>query len=71
MCGRFSLINDLSVIEKSFHIQEVNCDYKQGNNISPTELVTAIIHDGKTWLVYFRWGLTRLKFNFWNLFNLL
>jgi len=29
MCGCFSLITDLSIIEKSFHIREVACDYNK------------------------------------------
>ncbi len=57
MCSRFSFRIDRSAIQKFFHIQEVDCDYKQGNNISPTQQVSAIIYDGKTRLVCFRWGL--------------
>jgi len=57
MCGRFVLLTDLSIITESFAIQEVACDYKTGNNISPGQLVTAVVHDGKNRLVNFRWGL--------------
>ena len=57
MCGRFILLTDLSVIIKSFDIQEVACDYKPGNNISPGQEIAAIIHDDKNWLVSYRWGL--------------
>jgi putative SOS response-associated peptidase YedK len=57
MCGRFTLLTDLSVIKESFHIQEVASDYRHGNNISPTQQISAIIHDDKTKLVNFRWGL--------------
>jgi len=57
MCGRFVLLTDLSVITESFAIQEVACDYKTGNNISPGQLVTAVVHDEKNRLVNFRWGL--------------
>jgi len=57
MCGRFVLLTDLSVITESFAIQEIACDYKTGNNISPGQLVTAVVHDEKNRLVNFRWGL--------------
>ncbi len=57
MCGRFSLITYLSVIIQSFGIQEVDYLYNRSNNIAPTEQVPAIIHDDKTRLVGFRWGL--------------
>ena len=58
MCGRFILLTDLSVIVESFGIHEVTCDYRQGNNISPGQQATAIIHDhDKNRLVNYRWGL--------------
>ena len=57
MCGRFILLTDLSVIIKSFDIQEVACDYRPGNNISPGQEVVVIIHDDKNRLVCYRWGL--------------
>ena len=57
MCGRFTLLTDLSVINESFHVQEVASDYRPGNNISPTQQISAIILDDKTKLVNFRWGL--------------
>lgn len=57
MCGRFILLTDLSVIVKSFDIQDVSCDYKTGNNLSPGQEIVAVIHDGNNRLVNFRWGL--------------
>ena len=57
MCGRFTLLVDLSIIKESFHVDEVASDYRPGNNISPTQQISAIVHDGKTRLVNFRWGL--------------
>ena len=57
MCGRFILLADLSVIIKSFDIQEVACDYRPGNNISPGQEIAAIIHDDKNRLICCRWGL--------------
>lgn len=57
MCGRFVLLTDLSVIAETFNIEEVACDYQRGNNISPGQLVTAVVRDGKNRLVNFRWGL--------------
>jgi len=57
MCGRFTLLTDLSVVVESFHIQAVDVEYKKGNNISPGQQLSAIIHDDKNRLVCFRWGL--------------
>jgi putative SOS response-associated peptidase YedK len=57
MCGRFVLLTDLSVITESFDIQDVASEYRQGNNISPGQQVSAVIHDDKNRLVNFRWGL--------------
>ncbi len=58
MCGRFILLTDLSVIVESFGIHEITCDYRPGNNISPGQQTTAIIHDNdKNRLVNYRWGL--------------
>ncbi len=57
MCGRFTLITYLPVIIQSFNVQEVAYEYCASNNISPTEQVPAIIHDDKTRLVGFCWGL--------------
>ncbi len=57
MCGRFVLLKDLSVITEHFDIQEIACEYKTGKNISPGQLVSAVIRDEKNRLVNFRWGL--------------
>jgi putative SOS response-associated peptidase YedK len=57
MCGRFVLLTDLSVISEFFNVAEIACDYQGGNNISPGQLVTAVVHDRKNRLVNFRWGL--------------
>jgi len=57
MCGRFVLLTDLSEITESFNIQEIACDYKTGKNISPGQLVTAVVQEDKNHLVNFRWGL--------------
>ena len=57
MCGRFTIFTDLSVILKSFYVEEVAGDYRPGNNISPGQYVAAIIHDERNRLVSFRWGL--------------
>ncbi|NTV46801.1 MAG: SOS response-associated peptidase [Chlorobiales bacterium] len=48
----------MSVIVESFGIHEITCDYRPGNNISPGQQATAIIHDNdKNRLVNYRWGL--------------
>lgn len=57
MCGRFVLLTDLSVIVDAFGITETATDYRTGNNLSPGQVVAAVIRDGKTRLVGCRWGL--------------
>jgi putative SOS response-associated peptidase YedK len=58
MCGRFILLTNLSVIIKSFDIQEVACDYRSGNNISPGQQIVAVLReDDQNSLVCYQWGL--------------
>ena len=58
MCGRFILLTDLRVITESFNVQNVACEYKPGNNISPGQQIAAVLRkDDQNSLVNFRWGL--------------
>jgi putative SOS response-associated peptidase YedK len=57
MCGLFILLTDLSLITESFNVQDVACEYRPGNRISPGQQVAAVIQDEKNRLVNFRWGL--------------
>jgi putative SOS response-associated peptidase YedK len=58
MCGRFVLVTDLKNIQKDFNVQEVFCDHQPSWNISPGQLIPAVMnHEGKNLLVCFRWGL--------------
>jgi len=58
MCGRFVLLTDLSVVSEAFDIQHSASEYKQGNNISPGQQITAAVRrDNRNILVNFRWGL--------------
>jgi len=58
MCGRFVLLTDLRVITESFNVQNVACDYRPGNNISPGQQIAAVLRkDDQNSLVNFRWGL--------------
>jgi putative SOS response-associated peptidase YedK len=57
MCGRFILLTDLPILTESFGIQEIAAEYKPGVNISPGQLIAAVVHDGKKRLVALRWGL--------------
>ena len=58
MCGRFILLTDLFVIVESFSINEIACDYRPDDNISPGQQVAAVIHDNdKNRLAGYRWGL--------------
>ena len=57
MCGRFVLLTDLSRIVQSFNIQEVSSAYHTGINISPGQMIAAVIRDNINRLVDFQWGL--------------
>lgn len=58
MCGRFVLITDLNSIRDTFDIPDASCDYQSGWNISPGQLIPAVIDNGGGMkLVCFRWGL--------------
>jgi putative SOS response-associated peptidase YedK len=57
MCGRFVLLTDLSKIVQTFDIQEASGAYHSGLNISPGQVITAVIHDSINRLVDFKWGL--------------
>lgn len=57
MCGRFVLLTDLSVIVQSFGIEEMACQCRTGNSISPGQHIATVIRDDKNRLVDTRWGL--------------
>ena len=58
MCGRFVLLTDLTPITESFHIQNIACEYKPGNNISPGQQIYAVLRkDNQNTLVNLLWGL--------------
>jgi putative SOS response-associated peptidase YedK len=58
MCGRFVLLTDLRIITESFNVQNVACEYRPGNNISPGQQIAAVLRkDDQNSLVDFRWGL--------------
>ena len=58
MCGRFVLLTDLRVIAESFNVQNVACEYRPGNNISPGQQIAAVLRkDDQNSLVSYRWGL--------------
>ena len=58
MCGRFVLLTDLRVITESFNIQNVTCEYRPGNNISPSQQIASVFRkDNQNSMVNFRWGL--------------
>ena len=55
MCGRFVLLTDLRVITESFSVQNVACEYRPGNNISPGQQIVAVIRrDNQNIMVSFR-----------------
>ncbi len=52
MCGRFVLITDLKNIQKDFNVQDVFCEHQSSWNITPGQLIPAVIHhEGKNLLV--------------------
>jgi putative SOS response-associated peptidase YedK len=58
MCGRFVLVTDLKNIQKDFNVHDIFCEHQSSWNITPGQLIPAVIHhEGKNLLVCFRWGL--------------
>jgi putative SOS response-associated peptidase YedK len=57
MCGRFLLLTDLSRIVQSFDIQAVSGEWHPGINISPGQMIAAVVRNEVNRLVHFKWGL--------------
>ncbi|HNZ31940.1 MAG TPA: SOS response-associated peptidase [Smithellaceae bacterium] len=58
MCGRFVLLTDLTIIAESFNIQNIACEHKPGDNISPGQQIIAVLRkNSQNTLVNLRWGL--------------
>ena len=58
MCGRFSLISDLSELQLRFDFENPLTDYAPRFNISPTQdVLTVRWEDGHRVGEYMRWGL--------------
>jgi putative SOS response-associated peptidase YedK len=57
MCGRYSVMSEISIIVRIFNIQAISSEYKPGNNIAPGQQISAVIYDGVNKLVNFQWGL--------------
>ncbi|OGF63840.1 MAG: hypothetical protein A2Y62_21585 [Candidatus Fischerbacteria bacterium RBG_13_37_8] len=57
MCGRFTDVDLIKVIEEEFELDEIIFDYKPNYNIAPGYTIGVVINDGKRKLVGMRWGL--------------
>ncbi|OMF76640.1 SOS response-associated peptidase [Paenibacillus glucanolyticus] len=58
MCGRFTLISDLSEIVDTFDVSSVQYEYKARYNIAPSQTIAVINgSSGKRVLEGYRWGL--------------
>jgi len=58
MCGRFAQHEPLSLITKTFFIDEIMTDVPPGYNIAPgTQILSIISRNDKKLLVDFKWGL--------------
>ena len=58
MCGRYSLIADISELQARFDFQGVKSEYVPRFNVAPTQQVlTVIAQDGARTGQYMRWGL--------------
>jgi putative SOS response-associated peptidase YedK len=57
VCGRFTLLTDLSVITETFAVQDVAGEYSPSHNVFPGQQVAVVVHDKANRLVNFRWGL--------------
>lgn len=57
MCGRFVLLTDLSVVMESFGVHDAEGEFRQSDNISPGQMVAAVVYENTNRLLPFRWGL--------------
>ncbi|MGD2270486.1 MAG: SOS response-associated peptidase [Desulfobacterales bacterium] len=57
MCGRFVSHCSLSLIEKTFNVDEVACAVSPNYNIAPTQEVLVVRRNHQTRLDKFHWGL--------------
>lgn len=58
MCGRFTLISDISEIEDTFAVDRIDYEYRPRYNIAPSQTIAVINgNSGKRVLEGYRWGL--------------
>ncbi|GAV23570.1 SOS response-associated peptidase [Carboxydothermus pertinax] len=57
MCGRFSMAEDFTVLEKLFDLEPIDFPLKPRYNIAPTQDVPVVLWDNGRRLKLFRWGL--------------
>ncbi|MFO7685827.1 MAG: SOS response-associated peptidase [Desulfobacterales bacterium] len=57
MCGRFVRHSSLDLIEKTFSVDRPAFETAPSYNIAPTQIVLAVIRNGRTRLDQLQWGL--------------
>jgi putative SOS response-associated peptidase YedK len=57
MCGRYSLITNISELEERFGFTSDGIAYAPGFNIAPTQMVLTVVNEGGNQARYMRWGL--------------
>ncbi|MHB8909919.1 MAG: SOS response-associated peptidase [Syntrophales bacterium] len=57
MCGRFILLTDLAAIVEHFDVGETALVSLPAGDLLPGQAIPAVIREGETRLVTFRWGL--------------
>ena len=57
MCGRFSMAEDFTVLEKLFNLEPIEFPLKPRYNIAPSQEVPVVIWERGRQLKLFRWGL--------------
>jgi putative SOS response-associated peptidase YedK len=60
MCGRFTLHHDVDEIVERFDVADVEFDLDARYNIAPSQIVAAIVQNGRRRLAGFKWGLQSL-----------
>ena len=57
MCGRYTLITDMDMLQARFSFERVDLGLAPSFNVAPTQQVLTVVNDGENHARYMRWGL--------------
>ena len=57
MCGRYTLITDMDILQARFLFESVDLGLDPSFNVAPTQQVLTVVNDGENHARFMRWGL--------------